>query len=654
MGSSILNLSTRAMLANTALLQTVSHNISNANTEGYSRQSAELATEGGQFSGAGFFGRGVRVQDVTRSSDQFLTREANVNLALYSADQTRLDKLKQLEKIFSTGEAGIGYAATQMLNSFVDVANQPQDLSARQVALARAQDLASRMQSAGSQLVQMQSGIMADLKTTVAQINDLAKQIADVNQSIAITQGSGHAPNDLLDTRDQLVKQLNAKVQVSTVMADDGSMSVFMGGGQRLVLGTNAEELAIKVDDFDATYGRVVVKTPSGSVELDAATFTGGSLKGLLQTQDVDIPAAQNQLGQMAAALSWRLNKQQSLGLDLGQPASSGVALFSVGAPAVMPSRYNTSSLSSPPVSLTVTDGRELQASDYLLEDDPANPGAYRVTRMSDQTVFSNISNGSQIDGLTINITAPTGAGDQFLLRPVGNAAVNMQRVLDRPAGIAAASPITGTASPANKGTASIGSLNVLDAPTTTYNSVQIQFTDALGNYTLTDATAGVSITGTWQAGQPISYNGWQLNLNGNPTTNDVIDVAGTRYPTSNNSNALTMLGIRDEDIVGRQRFVNNPADPLDDVVAPGASITTAYSQLIGNVGVMVQSATTSADISGKLSNDSETLLKNKTGVNLDEEAAKMIQYQQNYQAAAKVLQVAQSVFNTLMGIING
>ncbi|MEN9453176.1 MAG: hypothetical protein RLZZ369_2235, partial [Pseudomonadota bacterium] len=471
-------------------------------------------------------------------------------------------------------------------------------------------------------------------------------------QKIAITQGSGHAPNDLLDTRDELIKQLNTKIQVSTVESDDGSVSVFMGGGQRLVLGNQSEELEVQVDDFDATYGRLAVKTPAGSVRLDDAAFTGGSLKGLLQTQDDDIPAAKNQLGQMAAALSWRVNQQQSFGLDLGSPASAGVNIFSVGAPQVLPSRYNTSSLSSPPVTLTVTDGRELQASDYQMEDDPNNSGAYRITRLSDNTVFDNVTDGTQIDGLTVNITGATGAGDQFLLRPVGNAAINMTRVLDRPTGIAAASPVTGTVTTGNKGTATIGSLSVLGQPSTTYNDVQIQFTDNLGNYTLTDSTAGVSISGTWQAGSPISYNGWELKLNGVPAANDQMQVSTTRYPGSNNGNALTMLGIRDEDIVGRQRTVNDPSDPTDDVVNPGASITTAYSQLIGNVGVTVQSAMTSADISGKLSADSETLLQNKTGVNLDEEAAKMIQYQQNYQAAAKVLQVAQSVFSTLMGII--
>lgn len=653
MGSNILALSTRAMLANTAMLQTVSHNISNANTEGYSRQSVQLATEGGQFSGAGFFGRGVRIQDVTRASDQFLTRQANVNLSASSADATRLDKLKQLEKVFQTGEAGIGYSASQMLNSFVDVANQPQDLSARQVALARAQDLVSRINSAGTQLADLQSGVLADMKTTVNEINDFAKQIADINQKIALTRGAGHDPNDLLDTRDELIKQLNTKIQVSTVASDDGTLSVFMGGGQRLVLGNQAEKLTVEVDNYDATTGRLAMTTPSGNSRLDPSMITGGSLKGLLQTQDQDIPNARNQLGQMAAALTWRVNQQQSFGLDLGSPASAGANIFSVGQPAVLPSRFNSSSLTSPPVTLTVTDGRELQASDYLMEDDPASPGTYKVTRLSDNTVFSNVTDGTQIDGLTVGITGPIPAGDKFVLRPVGNAATSMARVLDKPAGIAAAAPVTGTVNAANKGTATVGSLSVVAQPTTTpYNDVQIQFTDNVGGYTLTDATAGVSITGTWQAGTPISYNGWQLSLNGVPAKDDQLQVSATQYPGSNNGNALTMLGIRDEDIVGRQRMVNNPLDPTDDVINPGASITTAYSQLIGNVGVTVQSATTSADISGKLSSDSETMLQNKTGVNLDEEAAKMIQYQQNYQAAAKILQVAQSTFTTLLGII--
>ncbi|HET8869750.1 MAG TPA: flagellar basal body rod C-terminal domain-containing protein, partial [Aquabacterium sp.] len=264
-------------------------------------------------------------------------------------------------------------------------------------------------------------------------------------------------------------------------------------------------------------------------------------------------------------------------------------------------------------------------------------------TRLSDNKVFSNVTDGTQIDGMQINITGPTAPGDQFMLRPVGNAGVNMTRVLDNPTGIAAASPVTGTVDAANKGTATISSLTVSSQATVPYGNVRIQFTDNAGNYTLSDPTSGVTVSGTWKAGSPISYNGWNLSLNGVPSQNDVINIDATQYPSSNNGNALSILGIRDEDIVGRQ------LDSSTGIVTPGATLTTAYSQLIGNVGVTVQSAKTSADISSKLSDDTQTLLQNENGVNLDEEAAKMIQYQQSYQASAKVLQVAQSVFQTLL-----
>ena len=131
MGSGIYSLGTRAMFASQAMLDTTAHNISNVNTPGYSRQQVELATEGGMYTGAGFFGRGVRIATITRSTNEFLVKEANVNTAASASDQTRLGKLEQLEKILPTGQSGLGYAATQFLNTFVDVSNQPQDMSAR-------------------------------------------------------------------------------------------------------------------------------------------------------------------------------------------------------------------------------------------------------------------------------------------------------------------------------------------------------------------------------------------------------------------------------------------------------------------------------------------------------------------------------------------
>src|SRR3989344_1808755 len=206
-----------------------------------------------------------------------------------SADQTRLEKLNQLEKVLPTGETGLGYAASQLLNAFVDVANQPQDMSARQVVLSRAKEWVSRVNTAADQLNQMQLGVVSDMETSVARINSLTQQIAKTNQAIASFSGIGHAPNDLLDKRDQLIQDLNKLVQVNTVEADDGSLNVFMGGGQLLVLSNSAETLAVVRDPLDSTLARVALRTNGTDRILESDQLMGGALRGLLTFQDTDI-----------------------------------------------------------------------------------------------------------------------------------------------------------------------------------------------------------------------------------------------------------------------------------------------------------------------------------------------------------------------------
>ncbi|HYR26128.1 MAG TPA: flagellar hook-associated protein FlgK, partial [Aquabacterium sp.] len=256
MGTGIYSLGTRAMFASQAMLDTTAHNISNVNTPGYSRQQVELATEGGMYTGAGFFGRGVRVATVTRSTNEFLVKEADRTASLAASDKTRLDKLEQLETTLPTGENGLGYAASQFLNGFVDVANRPQDMSARGVVLSRAQEWVNRVHVAGQQIEQLQAGVVSDMGTTIDQINDYTKQIASLNQDIAKYVGVGHTANDLLDQRDLLVNKLNKLVKVSTVEADDGSLSVFMGGGQLLVLSNQAQTLSLVRDPSNSSLGR--------------------------------------------------------------------------------------------------------------------------------------------------------------------------------------------------------------------------------------------------------------------------------------------------------------------------------------------------------------------------------------------------------------
>ncbi|MEY2896327.1 MAG: hypothetical protein RL669_596, partial [Pseudomonadota bacterium] len=367
--SGLMSLGTRAMFANYAALQTTGSNISNASTEGYSRQQVELATAGGQYTGAGFFGKGAKIETVTRSADAFLTREAATSRAKAAQDRTHYEQLTRLENVFAPGEQGIGYAAGQLLNAFVDVANRPQDTSARQVVLARAEEMSARFRSAAEQVDTLQSGMSQDLRNSVATVNALAQRVADINQQIAAVNGTGQSPNDLLDQRDQLISKISEHIQVSTIPSDDGTLGVFVGGGQRLVLGSTALQLKVLPDQYDPQRVRLALTEGGTDRVLPPDSIAGGSMAGLLKFQNEDLGAARALLGQMASAITGRLNEQQALGLDLRQPPGTGAPLLTVGAPRALPADTNTGGSS---VALSVVNVRQLQASDYELRADPA------------------------------------------------------------------------------------------------------------------------------------------------------------------------------------------------------------------------------------------------------------------------------------------
>ena len=640
--SGLMSIGKTAMYANYAALQTAGNNIANANTTGYSRQEAQLADAPGQFTGSGFFGKGVLVTTVTRAYSQLLTNQAVASSSTAAADSARVDKLTQLEDVFPIGSAGVGYAAGEFLNSFVDVSNNPGDASARQVVLSQARELASRFRAAGDQLSSLQAGVSQDMKAQVAQVNSLATQVAKLNTQIATLKGSGQPPNQLLDQRDQLVSQIAAVINVTTISADDGSVGVFIGGGQNLVLGGNTNTLQAVSDPYDPSKTALSMSEGTMTRRIPSDSLVGGSLAGLLRFQNEDLTAANNLLGRMAAAVSGAVNTQQSLGLDLGQPAGAGAPIFSVGAPRVLGASSNTGSAT---LSVTVNDSSQLQASDYELRFDGSN---YTLTRNADQSTVAGspfspaaLAAGVQLDGITLTLTGGTPASnDRFLLQPVGGAAQDMQAVLGSTKGLAAASPFTGSVGVSNTGTATIASLAAVNPAYNGALSANITFTSNTGDYTWTmsDATTG---TGTWAAGTPISLNGFELKLDGVPKSGDTVSVVPTVSVASNNGNALAFAGLASAAIVSPSGGAATSAK--------GMSITDAYASALADIGVRVQGGKTASTMSTAVANQAESARANQAGVNLDEEAARLIQFQQSYQAAAKILQVAQSIFDTML-----
>lgn len=659
--SILLNLGARAMLANQVALNTIGHNISNANTPGYSRQSVVLGTALPQFSGGGFLGKGVQVEAINRSYNRFLTTAANNAMADAQRDQVLRVNLERLERIFPPGEQGLGHATNQFLSSMIDLGSRPSDPSSRQVVLGRAKEVASRFASAGAQIVELQAGVVSEMKATVTLVNDLAKQLAKVNSEIASLAGAGQSPNDILDRRDQLVAEIAKYVSITSIEAGDGSMSVFIGGGQRLVLAGQAEQLQVQPDPYDPQRAGLALLQPSGPLRLEADLVASGSLAALLNFQNDDLQVARNALGQIAASLSQRVNAQQALGLDLSDPPGAGAPIFSVGAPQALPASTNARDANGVFTTGVVIErvpeqADYLQATSYTLRADPANAGQYLITR--DDTPNDpgrSIIDGDIVDGFRIRFTpAPPGPFDTYRLEPVATAAVGMRRVLEQPQGLAAASPLTAVTGIANTGTASVKSVYAVDG--TLFNPSNLPIDIAFGpvnpdgstSYTMTGPFG--LLVGAWRAGEPIGNEfgislGFELNLTGVPRDGDTIRLDPTRFPGQNNGNVAGFLALQEERFVGRR-------DLGGGQIAEGATISEAYAATVGEIGTRTQSAQFLAQVSASVAESAESERAGESGVNLDEEAARLLQFQQAYQASAKMLQVAQQIFDELLSAV--
>jgi flagellar hook-associated protein 1 len=627
---SILNIGTRALLSNQLALQTAGNNVANVNTAGYSRQSVLLQAVDGSFSGAGYYGNGVEAATVLRSHDEFLTRQAALTSAVAASDAKRLEQLRQLEDLFPGGASGLGAAVSDMLNAYSDVVNAPTDLPSRSVVLSRADEMAARFRTAAGSLVSLQQGIRNELRVTAGNINSLANRIAQANAQLTSTTGSGHDPNQLLDQRDQLIRELNALVQTSSIPAEDGTIGIFLAGSQPLVLGKIAAEVSITGDEFgDPAKSKLAITRNAQPAVIDETSLGGGALAGLLRFQNLDLVDAGNLLGRMALALGTKMNEQQRLGLD--QTGAPGGDLFALGpATAGLPSTTNTGGASVQVAiqSTPASGATALAASDYELAFSGATSGT--VKRMLDgQTVAFNTVP-VLIDGLSLQITGSPSNGDRFLITPLRNAALAIDTSFSSPRNLAVASPVAASAGTTNQGTLALQSLLPRIADANLTQTVTLSFTSA-STFDVTGTGTGNPVAVAFAPGQEINYNGWSLTLKGNPKAGDTYTVAANAFPNTSAGNAEAMLALRDL--------------PMFD----GAAVTDGYAGLMSSIGVRVQSAGFSAGISQSIARNVETDRASVAGVNLDEEAAKLLQFQQAYQASAKILQVSQTMFDSML-----
>lgn len=656
MSGGLLNLGARALMSNQVALQVTGNNISNVNTTGYSRQTAVLSAVQGEFTGSGYIGKGVEVSTVQRVYDQFLAKQATATASIKALDVTRAEKVSQMEDIFVGGTNGLGQAINNTINAFSDVANAPSDLTARTVAITQTQEMASRFKSASNQLSDLQQNTQLQLRDDETVINSMAEQLANLNAQIAFALSSGQPPNDLLDKRDSMLNQLNQKVQTTTVAADDGSLNVFLAN-QPLVLGAKSATVSFEQPtNYPGDQNTLKLKiTQSGGqvTEIDENSLSGGEVTGLLRFHNTDLAEARNLLGRMALAVTTEMNTQHVAGVDLN--GNAGTNLFNpIGISAIAATGNSTATINA-----FVANDSQLQLSDYKLTFG-AGGVISSVTRLSDNTNVTPAPATAlpiTIDGLTIQAGSGTPAsGDTFLLRPYDQAAQQVQVAIASPSALAVANPVQATLGTQNTGTMTIGTLKADPAVPTgsplgyqasvhSNSPMAVKFVSG-SQYQLVNPSTGAlmsATTYTYTPGQPIpptgdaASQGWTLTLTGTPKAGDSVVVV--------RPSTATDLAAQKQDGGNAKSLYNLSTQPTYDKTP----LSDTYAALMAQIGVRSQSAQYAADVSSSIANNAEAARTSVSGVNLDEEAAHLLQYQQAYQASAKIIQTAQSLFDTLL-----
>ncbi|CDS50355.1 Flagellar hook-associated protein FlgK [Polaromonas sp. CG9_12] len=622
-----------------AALVTTGHNTANINTPGYSRQTAQISASGGSnIPGVGFFGNGVKVTEVSRSYDQYLTSQLNQAQSMNQSLTTYGAQINQIDNLLANQTAGLAPQMQTLFTHVQAVANTPADTSARQQLISSSQALANQFRSMDQYLTGLNANVNGQVSGMVDQINTYAGQIASLNKQVAMfgNASGSQAPNDLLDQRDQLVSDLSKLVGTKVVVQDGGQFNVFIGNGQTLVLGGKATTLAAVSSSIDP--GRTTlaaVNTAGKALEIQEGMVTGGTLSGLLRFRDETLSNAQNALGRMAISLSDSFNAQQKLGVDLN--GDMGSNFFSQASPAVVSNANNSQAAPVGALTASFADIGKLTTSDYRV--DATGPGAFKVTRLSDNATVAADSTGA-FDGLTLNFTGGV-ATDSFLVQPTRTGARDLTVNLVDPAKVAAASPlVTGNAFN-NKGSAAIGTPKV-DAgylgSATQLSTMGVSLTYDSATSTFSGMPANAVVTATTVNGAPVTtlaFDGITVSISGTPAEGDSFTIGKNTGGVSDGSNALLLGALQNK-----------------KTMAGGtASFSDAYAQLVSTVGNKARQLQISNTAQTSLTLQIRTAQQSVSGVNQDEETANLLMFQQMYQANAKVIQTASTMFDAVLGI---
>ena len=627
--TSLFQIGVSGMMTAQSNLSTTGHNIANVETPGFSRQRVRQETNGAQMLGGGFVGSGAHVAGIERLYDEFLVAQVREAGAREAASAVLGVQLGRLSSLLGDEATGLSPVIAEFFASVHDVAQHPTDAAARGTLLSSANTLVGRIADIDGELQRLRKDANLAISHGVDKANTLIRKIASLNSQIALASNAGATSNDLLDQRDQLTRELGGVIKVSTFTLQDGTTNVFMGSGQALITGGVSYQLQAVPDPRFANDLTIALSgaAAGSSITIPYADIGGGELAGYLGFRDGALNDAQNGLGRVAQALSSSFNAQHRLGQD--KYGALGGDFFAVGTPQAYADTRNTGSGTA---TASIVDSSQSFASDYLVRWDGSN---YSIRRMTDGNVQTFATLPQTVDGVQIAIGGTPAVNDSFLVLPSRMAAQGLRVTLSDPNRIAAASPVRAAAPTANLGTGMISAPTVA-VPLLNANlqqPVTLTFTSAT-TFNVNGVGTGNPINVPFTAGGMIAYNGWSVRIDGVPRTGDTFTVTSNIGGTGDGSNIQRLAALQSSQVVG------------------GETLSGSYGSMVAAVGNQAYGASVEHETHQRLLSAASQSRDSLSAVNLDEEAANLLRFQSAYQASARFIAVAGSLFEDLLNSI--
>tara|TARA_R110001592_G_scaffold65634_5_gene201277 strand:+ start:33366 stop:35366 length:2001 start_codon:yes stop_codon:yes gene_type:complete len=647
-------------------LAVTGQNITNVNTPGFSRQTAVQEARNPSFSGAGYIGNGTNVVDVKRIYNEFLTSQVRTSTAINSEVNAFQTQMEELNSLLSGAATGITPGLANFFNALQTSVEDPASLPARQLFLSESEGLASRFNTVQNRLSTQTEFIGQQMGTLTGQVSRLAESVAKYNDSISLAVANGAQPNDLLDARDEVVRQLSELIGVTVVPQDGNSINLFVGSGQPLVVGKVASSLQVVRGTTDPSRAEVQLVS-GGSAQGITNLISGGQLGGLLRYRQDVLDQALNSVGRLALSIAGEVNSQLGQGLDINGQAG-GQLFKDINSADQLDLRSQARPTNSDPntkLNVFITQTSELSTSDYEVLF--SSPTQYSIRRVSDNQVTGPLTlntdplppGGPQpsttVDGFAVTLPAggSVAAGDRFLLTPTRYGSGAMESVMQQPEELGFAAPASADTSLANRGTAKITQPTLVDGPQPidpsamqTFLPIEMRYDQAAGVLNLTPAggtltplsiaiNPGQTNTLEWE----IDGYSFSMKMTGTPLDGDTFNIKFNEG-RSDNRNALALSDLQTKAVLGQAGG------------RAGFSFVDGYGDLVQRVATFTAQARSDSDSSSAVLKQVTNNRDSVSAVNLDEEAANLIKFEQYYNASAQVLQVARSLFDTLISSI--